>query len=85
MAIVLPNEKRNELTAAIKLYFLQERDETIGDLQASFFLDFILSAIGPTIYNQAIRDAQAHLQQAVADLDTTLFEPESGSGKNTWR
>ena len=77
MAIELPGAARKELAAAIKHYFAEERDEEIGDLQASFLLDFVLEAIGPSIYNQAIRDAQARLQVAVADLDLTLHEPES--------
>jgi uncharacterized protein (DUF2164 family) len=32
--------------------------------------------VGPAVYNQAIRDAQAHLQQVTTDLDLTLHEPE---------
>lgn len=76
MAIVLPGETKNALISAIKQYFLEERDEDIGELQASFFLDFVLKEVGPSIYNQAIKDAQASLQRAVADLDVTLYEPE---------
>ena len=74
MAITLPEETKKELTAAIKHYFLEERDEEIGDLQASFLLEFILEEVGPSIYNQAIADAQAHLQRAVADLDVNLHQ-----------
>ena len=80
MAIVLPDEATPALVAAIKRYFYDERDEEIGDLQASFFLDFVLKEIGPSIYNQAVRDAQARLLAVVADLDVTLYEPEPGPG-----
>ena len=79
MAITLPDETRKALVSAIKGYFRDERDEAIGDLQASFFLDFVLKEVGPSIYNQAIRDAQASLHGVVADLDLTLHEPEAGS------
>ncbi|HET6566987.1 MAG TPA: DUF2164 domain-containing protein [Rhodothermales bacterium] len=78
MPITLPDETKEELVASIKHYFLDERDEEIGDLQASLILDFILKEIGPSIYNQAVRDAQASLQGTVADLDATLYEPELG-------
>lgn len=78
MAIVLPDETRAELVASIKRYFLEERDEEVGDLQASFLLDFVLEEVGPSIYNQAVRDAQAGLQRALAELDVTLHEPEFG-------
>lgn len=76
MAIELPDPTRDALIQAIRGYFLDERDEEIGDLQASFLLDFVLRTVGPSIYNQAVRDAQARLQLAVADLDVTLHEPE---------
>ncbi|MFQ5568027.1 MAG: DUF2164 domain-containing protein [Rhodothermales bacterium] len=78
MAIALPDETKKALIESIKCYFLEERDEKIGDLQASFFLEFILKEVGPSIYNQAIKDAQSSLQGAVADLDITLHEPELG-------
>ena len=78
MSIELPDETRRELTASIKRYFLDERDEDIGDLQAGFLLDFVLQEIGPSIYNRAVRDAQDRLQQMVADLDVTLYVPEFG-------
>lgn len=78
MAIELRDEQKQEIVAAIKRYFLDERDEEIGDLGASFLLEFVLKEIGPSIYNQAIRDAQAALQRTVGDLDLTLHEPEFG-------
>ena len=78
MAILLPDETRKALVDAIRHYFQDERDEEIGDLQASFFLDFVLKEVGPSIYNQAVRDAQANLQRVVSDLDVTLHEPEFG-------
>ncbi len=78
MAITLPEQTKEDLTHSIKRYFLEERGEDIGDLQASLCLEFILKEIGPSIYNQAIRDAQSSLQNAVADLDLTLHEPEFG-------
>ena len=78
MAVVLPDETRTEVIAALKRYFSDEREEEIGDLQAAFLLDFILKEVGPSIYNQAIKDAQASLQRTVTDLDLTLHEPEFG-------
>ncbi len=32
--------------------------------------------IGPTVYNGAVRDAQAWFQEKVGDLDGSCFEPE---------
>jgi uncharacterized protein (DUF2164 family) len=78
MAIELPHETKGELVASIRRFFLEERGDEIGDLQASFFLEFVLKEIGPSIYNQAISDAQAKLSETVADLDVSLQEPEFG-------
>lgn len=78
MPLTLPDATKQDLIASIKHYFLTERDEEIGDLQAGFLLEFVLKEIGPSIYNQAIKDAQASLHGSVADLDLTLHEPEFG-------
>ena len=78
MAISLPDETRKELVTSIVRFFRDEREEEIGELQASILLDFVLMEIGPSIYNEGIRDAQSVLQTVVADLDLTLHEPEFG-------
>jgi len=78
MAIELPDETRREIIDSIKLYFREERDEEIGDLQAGFFLDFILEEVGPSIYNRAVADAQTAMRDAVADLDVNLDQAELG-------
>lgn len=78
MPITLPDTTKKAHIEAIKHYFSEERGAEIGDLQASFFLDFVIETVGPSIYNQAIKDAQAHLQNVVVDLDAVLHEPERG-------
>jgi uncharacterized protein (DUF2164 family) len=42
-------------------------------MPAGLLLNFFLEEIGPAIYNQAIRDAQARIQQRVSDLDGELY------------
>jgi uncharacterized protein (DUF2164 family) len=78
MAILLPDETQGELVASLQRYFAEERGEEIGALQAQLLLEFVLKEVGPAIYNQAVRDAQARLHGAVADLDGVLHEPELG-------
>ena len=48
----------------------------IGDLKAALILDYFLKEIGPTIYNQAIHDAQAVMMDKVNDLDSSCYQPE---------
>lgn len=76
MAIKLSKETRQALHASIKRFFAEHMDEEIGDLKASLVLDFCVQEVGPSIYNQAIADAQAHMQERVTDLDGSCFEPE---------
>jgi uncharacterized protein (DUF2164 family) len=76
VTIELSKEKRTEAIASIKKYFEEEIREPIGDLRAGLLLDFFLEDIGAAIYNQAIGDAQARMQQRVADLDGELYADE---------
>ncbi len=78
MAITLSKDTQHELIPSIKRYFVEHMDEEIGDLKASLLLEFCLKEIGPSIYNQAIADAQAYLHDKVTDLDGSCFEPEFG-------
>jgi uncharacterized protein (DUF2164 family) len=48
-------------------WFLKEREEEIGGLQAQVLLDFLLLKLGPVIYNQAISDMQAFMQEKVEE------------------
>jgi uncharacterized protein (DUF2164 family) len=78
MAIKLSPETTKQLVASIKRYAVQNLDEEIGDLKAGLLLDYVLKEIGPTIYNQAIADAQAYFTGRVADLEGVCHEPEFG-------
>lgn len=64
------------LLESIKRFFLQELDENIGDLRARIVLDYFVREIGPSVYNQAIADAQQTLERAVSDLSGVRYEPE---------
>ena len=75
IAIELSKQQRSDVTTSLKRYF-EENLEPIGDLPASLLLNYILEEIGPVIYNRAISDAQARLQQRVTDLDGELYAPE---------
>jgi uncharacterized protein (DUF2164 family) len=75
--IKLTKEQQQVATAAIKSYFLTEKDEEITDLSASLLLDFIVKDIGPLIYNQALKDAHYFLTGKLEDL-YSLEKPLAG-------
>jgi len=77
----LPKETRQRLIASIRRYFEENMEDEIGELQASLLLEFCLKEIGPSVYNQAVQDAQAQMQDKVTDLDGTCYEPEFGYWK----
>jgi uncharacterized protein (DUF2164 family) len=78
MTIKLTEETRLRLIGSIQRYFSENMDEPVGDLKAALLLDFCVREVGPSIYNQAILDAQSHLQDKVAEMDGDCHEPEFG-------
>ena len=75
-AIEIPKPVRTAAIASIQRYFEENMTESIGDLPAGLLLNYFIEEIGPVIYNQAIADAQARLQQRVADLSGELYADE---------
>jgi len=82
MAIEIPKETKDRLVASIKQYFEEALEQEIGDLKASLLLDFVLKEIGPTVYNQAVADAQVQMSEMVDEIDGTCYEPEFGHWKD---
>ena len=76
MAIKLSDDAAKQLRASIKRYFAEHLEQDIGDLKADLLLDYVLREIGPTVYNQAIGDAQAYFQGRVADLEGVCYQKE---------
>lgn len=66
--IKISKEKKEEFIKVIKAYFEKERDEEIGDLAASIFLDFITKEIGPEFYNQGVLDSYKYINERTEDL-----------------
>jgi uncharacterized protein (DUF2164 family) len=72
----LSKRTRTDAIASLQRYFEENMSEPIGDLPAGLLLNFFVEEIGPAIYNHAIADAQARLQQRVADLSGELYADE---------
>ena len=76
MAIKLNKETEVRLLSSLQRYCAQHFDDDIGSLQARLLLDFCLREIGPSIYNQAVQDAQAVMQEKIAEVETNCYETE---------
>lgn len=71
--IELSKQVRADALASIKRYFRENMPEPLGDLGAELLLNFFIEEVGPAIYNRAVADAQARMQQRVQDLDAELY------------
>lgn len=69
MAVVnLSKELKKQAVDDIKEYFLENRDEEMGQLAAELLLDFMIEKVGRVIYNQGIKDAHTFMSEKVEDL-----------------
>jgi uncharacterized protein (DUF2164 family) len=64
----LEKEVKAKIVSDIQQYFVDERDEEIGNLSAELLLQFMIERVGPAIYNQAIRDAHFLVSKKIEDL-----------------
>ena len=76
MTIEISSDATKVAIASLQRYFKENMDEPIGSLEAGALLEFILKELGPVIYNRAISDAQARLQERVEELDVEVYEAE---------
>ena len=76
MSIEISKEARQQAIASIERYFLENRDEKIGNVSAGALLGFFVEEIGPVIYNLAVAQVQERLQMRVMELDLEVNESE---------
>ncbi|MBB5367665.1 MULTISPECIES: DUF2164 domain-containing protein [unclassified Janthinobacterium] len=76
MAIKLQQEVEQRLLISIQRYCAENFDEDVGELKARLLLDFCVREIGPSVYNQAILDAQSAMQDKIAEIETVCYETE---------
>ena len=66
--IEIGKEQKHRMIADIKEYFLNEREEDLGDLAAALILDFFIAKLGPEIYNQGVQDSYMYMNEKIQDL-----------------
>jgi uncharacterized protein (DUF2164 family) len=76
MNFELSKQARADAIASIRRYFEENLAEPIGELPAGLLLNYFLEEIAPVIYNRAITDAQARMQQRAQDLSGELYADE---------
>ena len=81
MRIKLTEERRRDLIAEIRAWYDEQMEEDIGDLKARLILDCFVESLGPQVYNQAVKDAAAFMQDNLIDLEGELYEVEDSEGR----
>ena len=76
MRIRLSRERREVILTSIRQFFTEELDREVSRFQAESILDFFVRELGAPVYNQAVKDAQAYIQEKMLDLEGELYEPE---------
>lgn len=76
MVIKLKPDVEEQLIGSIRRYWQQEEDEDLGNLRAGLLLKFMLQELGPSVYNQAIQDAQDYMQEKAAEVELSCYAEE---------
>lgn len=71
--ISLDDGRRNRLLAEMQRHMSAEYDISLSKFQAEGLLDMLLKTLGPEVYNQAVKDARAHMQVKLDDLDGEIW------------
>ena len=79
MTLELDLPRRERLITSIQGFFGEHFDEEISAFRAGQILDFVLTAVGPQIYNQAVQDARQYMQEKLADIDGEVYEADGVS------
>jgi len=76
MPIHLTPDQRKKAVQSIGRFLDEELEQDIGEMQAGFLLNFILTEIAPIAYNQGVSDARRFIEDKLQDLSGTCFEHE---------
>ena len=64
------------IVAKIKLYFSEELDQDIAQIDAEFLLDFFSEEVGAYHYNRGLTDAKAILEEKLETITDAFYEIE---------
>ena len=76
MRVALSGERREQMLHSLQHLFAQRLDQELSEFQAGLLVDFFVAELGPPVYNQAVADVRAWLEEKVADLEGEFYEPD---------
>jgi uncharacterized protein (DUF2164 family) len=72
----LPFDQKKALMEKIQYYFESELGKTLGDLATENMLEFLIQTLGPLVYNEALKDARAVVNERILSLEDELYTLE---------
>lgn len=81
MRIELSGDRRALMIGSLRAFFTDTIDHELSEFQAERVLNFFIRELGAPVYNQAIRDAHAFMEEKLADLEGEFYEPEEPYSK----
>ena len=76
MRIELAGERRERMVRSVQKFFEDRLDQALSEFQAELLIEFFVKELGAPVYNQAIRDAHAWVEEKLTDLEGEFFEPD---------
>jgi len=77
--IALSEERKKKVLLLLTGFYWENFDQELSPFQAERLLEFFMRTLGPPLYNQAIADARASMQEKLDDLDSEFYWPEDAS------
>jgi uncharacterized protein (DUF2164 family) len=72
----LPFDQKKVLMEKIQYYFQNEFGKPLGDLATENMIEFMLQTLGPLVYNEALKDARAVVNERNLSLEDELYTLE---------
>lgn len=70
------DQEKSQIVQKVKMYFLEELDQEIGNFEAQFLIDFFAEEVGAYFYNRGLYDAQALFSNKVEEFAESIYELE---------
>lgn len=70
---------KDQMTRDLQQYMADELSIDIGQFDAEFLLDFMMSNFGSDIYNKGLDDAKAIIERKIVDVSDEIYEIEQES------
>jgi len=77
--IEFTSQQKQTMSRELQRYMEDELEVEIGQFDADFLFDFIVSQFGPAFYNKGLADAQSIIERKIIDIADEIYEIEQES------